>query len=264
MGSNVSPEAKDLNALLACAEEAARQSGEFLAKARDSGTVATSEPERDVKLVADQESEARILHILRQHSDLSILSEEGGPAEERKAQQELRWIIDPLDGSVNYWKGIPFCCVSVGLWYDKTPVLGAVYDFNSEEMFTGIVGRGAWLNGRAIHVSDTSQLDRGILCTGFPVATDFSAEGLGHFVNQVRAYRKVRLLGTAALSLCYVATGRADAYYERDIKIWDVAAGLAIVRAAGGLYAVGPSRAENAITVEAVTPGLFGEIGVRP
>lgn len=238
------------------AEQAARAAGEFLVQARMSRVSVVAELERDVKLQVDRQSEEHILGILMAQSKLAILTEERGLVEARGDSRGLRWIVDPLDGSLNYLRGIPLCCVSIGLWRGDAPVLGVVYDFMSREMFAGVVGIGAWLNGTPIRVGDTSERRQAVLCTGLPAGTDFSPSALAQFVEQIRQYRKVRLLGSAALSLAYVAAARADAYYERDIKVWDVAAGLAIVRAAGGVLIRTASAAREAVSVYAGAPAL--------
>ena len=109
-----------------------------------------------------------------------------------------------------------------------------VYDFNRHELFSGLVNEGAWLNRRPISVSDIKESERGILYTGFPVAGDFSDENSIAFMRFARQWRKVRMIGSAAISLAYVACGRAEYYHERNTMFWDVAAGLALVVAAGG------------------------------
>lgn len=246
----------ELRVWLGLAEEAARRAGEFLVRARVSEVIVTTGLGRDVKLAADRGSEECIIHILREKSDFAILSEECGTVEGRDTHQGLRWIVDPLDGSLNYLKGIPLCCVSVGLWDQDKPLLGVVYDFIHEEMFTGIVGIGAWLNEAPVRVSDVCEQECAVLCTGFPVSTDFSSDAVAGFVRQICQYKKVRLLGSAALSLVYVAAGRMDAYCERDIKLWDVAAGLAIVCGAGGHIVRAVSEKPQALTVYAGNSSL--------
>lgn len=247
---------RELKGLLELAEQAARLAGEFLVQARGSAAIVTTELERDVKLAADWESEERILCVLRKKSAFAILSEERQWVGERDSRPKLRWIVDPLDGSLNYLKGIPLSCVCVGLWRDEEPVLGAVFDFNQNEMFTGIVGVGAWLNGKSIHVSSVSERDRAVLCTGFPVSSDFSPGALTKYIEHVRQFKKVRLLGSAALSLAYIAMGRVDAYFERDIKVWDIAAGVALVCAAGGRVIKVTSRQVDAVTIYASNGAL--------
>ncbi len=246
----------ELRAWLEVAEQAARLAGELLVPGKGSGAIVTAEVGRDVKLAADRESEECIIRVLQERSGFPILSEERGNIDGKDLDQGLRWVVDPLDGSLNYLRGIQLSCVSIGLWDEDEPLLGAVYDFNRDEMFTGIVGAGAWFSGAPIRVGSARELSQAVLCTGFPVSTDFSSEALVGFAEQVRKYKKIRLLGSAALSLAYVAAGRADAYCERDIKFWDVAAGLAIVRAAGGHIVRMPSEKPLALTVYAGNPHL--------
>lgn len=243
--------AKSLEGWRSLAEEVARSAGTFLADSRDRRVEIVANLGKDVKLSLDRESEQRIVDLLQERSDFSILSEERGTIRGRAAEQEWRWIVDPLDGSLNYLQGIPLCCVSVGLWSGDSPLLGVIYDFDRDELFTGIVGDGAWLNGTAIRVSQAQEQGDAVLCTGFPVGTDFSFSALATLVEQVRHYKKIRLFGSAALSLAYVAAGRADAYYERDIKLWDVAAGMALVLAAGGQVLRKASGGRDALTVYA-------------
>ena len=140
----------ELRAWLEVAEQAARLAGELLAPGKGSGAIVTAEVGRDVKLAADWESEECIIRVLQERSGFPILSEERGNIDGKDLDQGLRWVVDPLDGSLNYLKGIQLCCVSIGLWDQDEPLLGVIYDFNHGEMFTGIVGRGAWLNGAAI------------------------------------------------------------------------------------------------------------------
>jgi myo-inositol-1(or 4)-monophosphatase len=242
--------AEALGSYMSLAVEAAREAGQFLLAAGGTGAV-VEDLARDIKLAVDRDAEECIVKILRQHSDFGMLTEEQGLLAGRGGSSGIRWIIDPLDGSLNFLKGIPFCCVSIALWQEQEPLLGVVYDFHREEVFTGTVGDGARLNGKPIQASSTREIGKAILCTGFPAGTDFAPEALLKLVEQVRHYKKVRLLGSAALSLAYVAAGRADAYFERDIKLWDVGAGLALVRAAGGVTAWTDSPVANAVTVYA-------------
>ena len=215
------------------AENAAREAGQFLAAGPRRSAALVAETTRDVKLAADRAAEDRIVDILAARSSPPVVAEERVADTPDQPAGGLRWIVDPLDGTMNYLQGIPFCCVSVALWRDEDPVVGVVYDFDRDEMFSAIVGAGAWLNGSPIRVRGVSPA-QAVLCTGFPAGTDFTPVALSRLVEQVIAFKKIRLLGSAALSLAYIAAGRTDAYYERDIKIWDVAGGLALVRAAGG------------------------------
>lgn len=188
---------------------------------------------KDIKLQADVDSEQIIFKILKENSDLNILSEEAGFFK-GSSNSDLMWIVDPLDGSLNYSRKLPLNCISIALWNQNKPILGVIYDFNSKAMYSGVVGEAAWLNFDHIRVSQVEKKSEAIICTGFPVYSSFDNDYLKDFINEIQVYKKVRLLGTAALSLAYVAKGAVEAYKENNIAIWDVAAGLAIVKAAGG------------------------------
>jgi myo-inositol-1(or 4)-monophosphatase len=237
----------DPHTLLALARKSATEAGAYLAKHILKSTVLSADG-RDVKLDVDRGAESLIIKSLQESSSFPILTEEAGWLGPSAPEAGFRWIVDPLDGTMNFLRGIPLCCVSIALWKDTQPVLGVIYNFNDDELFMGEVGKGAWLGDRLIHVSQTSQPDQSILFTGFPVGTDFSSEALLTFVSQVKRYKKIRAIGSAALSLAYVAAGRGDLYYERDVKIWDVAAGLAIVQAAGGRITIEESGKPHSVT----------------
>ena len=206
---------------------------------------------RDVKVIADKRLEAFIIKELKQKTPYSILTEESGTILNKSHYSSYRWIIDPLDGSLNFSRYIPICCISIAFWKDMDPLFGVIYDFNRDEMFAGLVGEGAWLNGSPITAGKAREKKDAVLCTGFPVSTDFSQPALLEFVDNIRQYKKVRLLGSAALSLAYVAAGRVDAYLEKDIAVWDVAAGLALVLAAGGVVHFSQGRSEYRLIVKA-------------
>jgi myo-inositol-1(or 4)-monophosphatase len=227
--------------LLDLAESAALLAGARLKDLREDWRGVKSEAGHDIKVEADRLSEDLILERLS-FSGIPLFCEETGAVRARAGsggETPLVWVVDPLDGTLNYRQGIPLSCVSIALCDDTRPVLGVVYDFNHGELFSGLAGSGAWLNHRPIRTSGVTEVSKAVLCTGFPVNTDFSTPGVARFVESVQRFRKVRLLGSAALSLCYVACGRADAYRESRIMFWDVAAGLALVQAAGGGIEVG-------------------------
>jgi myo-inositol-1(or 4)-monophosphatase len=145
------------------------------------------------------------------------------------------WVFDPIDGTTNYAHGLPIFCASLALEIDGVAQVGAIFDPTRKELFTAERGGGAWLNGRPIHVSETSALVDAMLVTGFPYDVHSRVDEIvglfGAFVGEARA---VRRLGSAALDLCYVAAGRMDGFWERSLKPWDIAAGALIVAEAGG------------------------------
>lgn len=225
---------KDSSSLLKIAEGAALQAGKFLAGSVQVDRRINQDLGHDVKIEADRQSEKIILDFLKEKSDLPVLSEEMGYSR-LPSKGSFLWVVDPIDGSINFSRQIPLSCVSIGLWQRDKPLLGVVYDFYRSELFSGIASQGAWLNGVPIRVSQTSSREKAVLFCGFPAATDLSQDGLRPLLEQIQVYRKLRWIGSAALSLAYVACGRGDVYYERGIMIWDAAAGIPIVLGAGGL-----------------------------
>lgn len=220
--------------------DAAKQAGHLLQKTQKSTLDVLSEEGRDIKLQADRDAEALILDILKD-SPYDALAEESGE-HGLLAGDAPYWVIDPLDGTYNYSRKLPECCVSIALCQQEKPLLGVIYDFNRDELFSGIVGEGAWLNDQPMAVSAVSDPTKAAVCTGFPAHRDYSEESLNLFFQRARRYKKIRMLGSAALMLAYVACGRVDGYMEEDIMFWDVAAGVALVEAAGGVCRVEHSQ----------------------
>jgi myo-inositol-1(or 4)-monophosphatase len=224
----------ELRDLLAMAETAAAAAGAALLANRAAWSVIEAEEGREVKVAADKQAEALILEQLKRASPYPIISEEAGWARARERGDKLVWAVDPLDGSVNYLRHYPHCAVSIALLDEGAPVLGVVDCFVLRERFTGVVGEGAWLNGLPMKVSDIADPAAGILQTGVPSRA--SNDSMKLFEQRLRTWRKVRMIGSAASALAYVASGRAEAYRESGSMIWDVAAGCALVKAAGGEY----------------------------
>jgi len=241
----------DLSVLLDLAANVATNAVEELLGEAEEYREIEKDLERDVKILGDRKLERLIVERLLEESVYPVLSEEAGFTNESEDREGYWWIVDPLDGSLNFSRGIPISCISIGFWKGFEPVLGVVYDFNRKEIFSGVVGEGAWVNGSPIRVSEVAEKRNAVLCTGFPVGTDFSEKALLSFVRRVKEFKKVRLLGSAAISLAYVACGKADVYMENDIKIWDVAAGLALVKAAGGVVQYSRTDLENGLKVKA-------------
>lgn len=225
--------------LLAIAEAAARETGAILRAGGDRSVALNSAT--DVKLAADTNSE-RLVRERLAATALPIFGEElGGDPALYDSAGTLYWVVDPLDGTFNYQRGQPLTCVSIGLMRGNEPVLGVIYNFNADEMFSGFVGEGVFLNGKKIVPAWAKELSQACLMTGFPALADKSPEALAPFIAEVGKFKKIRMIGTAALAVAYVAVGRADVYDERGTNLWDVAAGMALVRAAGGFVRLTPT-----------------------
>jgi myo-inositol-1(or 4)-monophosphatase len=183
---------------------------------------------------ADLASEQLIKEAIQtQYPYHTILAEESGLKEGEKT--EAKWIIDPLDGTTNFAHGLPWFCVSIALEIDGEIVLGAIYNPVLKEMFSALKGKGAFLNDKPIRVSQTKDLLRALLATGFPYDIQKRPEPvLSRFREMILRARGVRRAGSAALDLCYVACGRFDGFWEERLHPWDTAAGKLIVEEAGG------------------------------
>ena len=222
----------DLHQQIEIAKNAAKEAGKVLLHKKDSLNQSIFSSDKDIKLKADIEAENIIKSILEKESSYPILAEESGKSKEYL--DETFWVVDPLDGTANYARDIPLCCVSIALMHKMNPVLGVIYDFNNSDLYEGHLDGEAKLNEIAIKVSDTTLPSEGILVTGLPNNTDYSDQALLGMVKDFQKWRKVRMIGSAAIASCYVASAKADVYKEFGTYIWDVAAGAAIVNASGG------------------------------
>lgn len=182
---------------------------------------------------ADHKSEAVIIGIIKESfPGHHILTEESGDLSQ---DSEYKWIIDPIDGTVNFANGLPICCVSIGIEHQGKMIMGAVYNPFMNEFFFAERGAGATLNDKPIHVSEKAEAMKSCLATGFPYTyLDMPNGPLGVFSRLIRKGIPVRRLGSAAIDLCWVAAGRFDGFYEHKLQAWDSAAGIIIVEEAGG------------------------------
>ena len=187
----------------------------------------------DLVTEADHASEKAIFKVIQDAFPTHfILSEETG---EIKSNSEFKWIIDPIDGTVNFANGIPLCCISIGLEKEGQMILGAVYNPFMNELFFAQKGYGAYLNEKKIQVSDKTEVIKSCLVTGFPYTYLDTPNGpLQVFEKLIRQGIPVRRLGSAAIDLCWVAAGRFDGFYEHKLQAWDSAAGFLMVEEAGG------------------------------
>jgi len=202
---------------------------------------------REMKAEADRAVERVILNILRT-TDVKILSEESGEENDIGCSQ-LRWVVDPIDGTVNFIRMIGPSAVSIGLWEGDKPIFGVVGEYPSGIIYWGGHGFGAFADKDNISVSSVNNSSKAVLCSGFPSRFNFSSKSIEKSFKIFSEFGKVRMLGAASLSILQVARGSADAYTERDIMIWDVAAALAILQGAGGEFSMFPGRFENSYDI---------------
>lgn len=214
------------------ARKTAKQAGKLLLSKKNTINIETFVSDRDTKLLADIESENLIKTHLSE-SKFPILAEESGKSLDNLGSRY--WVVDPLDGTVNYSRNIPICAVSIALLENSKPILGVIYDFENDHMYEGSIYTNAKKNNSEIHVSNINQKNRAILLTGMPNKSNFSDDNLSEFIDDFQTWKKVRMIGSAAIASIYVASGKADLYKESNTYLWDIAAGAAIVEAAGGI-----------------------------
>ena len=188
---------------------------------------------QEIVTEADTESEKEIIAIISSNfPGHGILSEECGMA---NPSSEYRWIIDPLDGTVNFAHRVPIFCISIALTFNAAVVLGVVFNPISGELFSAVNGQGAQLNGRPIKVSKVASISESLLVTGFAYnVNEIFNPVITRYGNCLKAAQGLRRLGSAALDLCYVACGRFEGFWEQNLKPWDTAAGCLIATEAGG------------------------------
>ena len=221
--------------MLSTAIEAAKEAGKFLkySVGRVKNVEVKQGEERNLVSEIDKGAEEKIISIIkRKYPTHAILAEESGVNDSRS---DYKWVIDPLDGTTNFLHGLPIFSVTIGIEFKGEIIAGVTYDPNLDELFTAEKGSGAYLNGRRLKVTTTSRLIDSLLVTGFPYDIAQNPENaIGHFVNFVVEGQGLRRLGSAAIDLAYVAAGRFDGFWEVTLNPWDMAAGVLLVREAGG------------------------------
>jgi myo-inositol-1(or 4)-monophosphatase len=240
-----------LNKVLASAVAAAKAAGAVMRKNLNAEKKANEITSHDIKLELDVRCQKLIEKILHAaFPKISLLGEEGDAGDE---SAEYRWVVDPIDGTVNFARGIPHASVSIALQQrvsnpkrnngvhgtrstEHETLLGVIYDPFQDELWTAIRGQPARMNGRVIRVSKRQNLNQCIASIGFAKNRSNLERALPYFIWLARRVMKIRMMGSAALALTYVATGRLDVYIERGISLWDVAAGGLIVECAGGKF----------------------------
>lgn len=227
-----------MNQQLEIAIGAARAAGELLQSHFGRALDVNEFAAHDIKLDLDVRSQAVIEAILLgAFPEYAFYGEEGIAG---NADSDWQWIVDPIDGTVNYFYSIPHFCISIALRQKREIMLGVIYDPMRDELWSVVRGGTPTLNGRPIVVSTRSQLSDAVVSVGFSKTKTTIAAGLPMLERYVSRARKCRLMGSAALDLAYVACGRLDAYIEQSVSLWDVAAGALLVEAAGGRCEITP------------------------
>jgi myo-inositol-1(or 4)-monophosphatase len=251
--------------MIQLAIEAALEAGKFLKQSVGNIKNVESKLGQETNLVTeiDKKSEELIIGMIRKkYPDHDILAEESGGHDQKS---ECRWIIDPLDGTLNFTHGVPLYSVSIAVEHRGEIVAGVVYEPNLGELFTAEKGRGAFLNQKPIRVSKVERLIESLLVTGFPYTIrDNPDNAVEHFVNMLMKAQGIRRLGSAAVDLAYVACGRFEGFWEVSLSPWDMAAGILLVQEAGGRFTDFQGRASGVYDKQALaTNGLIHDMLVE-
>jgi myo-inositol-1(or 4)-monophosphatase len=219
---------------LAAAVKAARAAGKVMHANWHRPKRVNSAEAHDIKLELDVRCQALIEKILAAaFPQIPVLGEEGSTGD---VNAEYRWVIDPIDGTVNYFYGMPHAAVSIALEHEQKSVVAVIYDPFTDEIWTTVKGASTRLNGKIVRVSSRGRLNEAVIAMGFSKSKENLDKSLPHLNRLSRQAKKIRIMGSAALELAYVASGRLDAYIERTINLWDVAAGQLLVENAGGEF----------------------------
>jgi myo-inositol-1(or 4)-monophosphatase len=248
--------------ILSDLETLARQAGEILRAGYGGSQQITHKGAIDLVTEIDHQSEDFIVgQIRRLFPEDAIVTEESGALSGNAC---CKWYIDPLDGTVNYAHGVPVFAVSIAYAQDGIVQLGVIYDPMLDECFSAERGKGAWRNDLPIHVSPANELDQSLLVTGFPYDIRTNPENnLEHYKAFSLRSQGVRRFGSAALDLCYVASGRLDGYWEIRLSSWDIAAGALIAQEAGAIVTdvIGqPSHLDPPCSVVAANPHIHAQM----
>ncbi|HJX80546.1 MAG TPA: inositol monophosphatase family protein [Candidatus Udaeobacter sp.] len=223
---------------LDAAEKAARAAGKLLRKNFGRPQRVNAVAAHDIKLEIDIQTQELITKLLlKEFPKHALYGEEGIVGDQ---SSEHQWIIDPLDGTVNYFYGIPHFCVSIALRFRNEVMVGVIYDPIRREMWKGQKGETSKLNGDPVHVSDRAYLAEAVVSVGLAKTGETINANFPLLQQMVHRVRKCRVLGSAALDMAYVACGRLDAYIEQGISLWDIAAGWLLVENAGGTVDLRP------------------------
>ncbi len=250
-----------MNPYLQAAVDAARAAGDLLLQQFGSSLTVNEFTAHDIKLDLDVRTQELITTmLLGRFPDHAIYGEEGLAGNQ---SSDFHWIVDPIDGTVNYFYGIPHFCVSIALRERGEIIVGVIYDPSRDELWQVERGGTPTLNGAAIRVSQRDKLSDAVLSIGFAKSKSTIAAGLPVLEHFIGRARKCRLMGSAALDLAYVACGRFDAYIESSVSLWDVAAGKLLVEAAGGKFEMEP-RTDNPDKISVRASSGLLDLEVKP
>ena len=228
-----------LKSALTTAIKAARAAGKVMRTNWHKPKRVNSAEAHDIKLELDVRCQALIEKILADaFQEIPVLGEEGITGD---VTADYRWVVDPIDGTVNYFFGMPHAAVSIALQHREQSVVGVIYDPFTDEIWTTVRGEPTRLNGKIVRVSNRTKIEDCIIALGFSKSQDNLEKSLPHLIRISRRAKKIRIMGSAALELVYVASGRLDAYIERRINLWDVAAGSLLLENAGGEFYTVPA-----------------------
>ena len=225
------------------ATSAARQAGALLRE--NFGRVATvnQASAHDIKLALDVEAQELIFaEITKSFPDHALFGEEGIGG---NAASEFQWVVDPLDGTVNYFYGIPHFCVSIALRRGEKVITGVIYDPMVDELWTAEEGALPLRNGQPVRVSERTRLGEAVVIVGLSRTAENKSTAMPVMLDMIERSRKCRFMGSAALAMAYVASGRVDAYMEPGISLWDIAAGIPLIESAGGVVRLTPRGNES-------------------
>ena len=251
--------------MIQLAIEAALAAGQFLKESVGKVLEVERKFGQETNLVTQIDKKAEeiiITMIKRKYPHHDFLAEESGS---HNKESEYRWVIDPLDGTLNFTHGVPIFSVSIAVEERGEIIAGVVYEPNSGELFTAEKGKGAFLNRKPIRVSKVDTLIESLLVTGFPYTVrDNPENAIQHFVNLLMKAQGVRRLGSAAIDLCYVACGRFEGFWEVSLSPWDMAAGVLLVQEAGGRFTDFHGAPSSIYTKQVLaTNGLIHEMTIE-
>jgi len=236
-----------MSSFLDTAMDAARQAGALIRQNYEQELNVDQLLDHDIKLELDVRSQLLITDIiLKAHPDHAIYGEEGLAGNQ---ESPFQWIVDPIDGTVNYFYGIPHFCVSIALREAGEIIVGVIYDPMMDEMFATGPGVAPNRNGKPIQVSKRATLGEAVITVGFSKTNEGMDAGIERFKKISYQVRKTRMLGSAALGMAYIACGRLDAYIEESVSLWDIAAGKILIERAGGRVVIRPKEGTDKMGV---------------